>query len=778
VGWVFQCLLSFDNSGLSLLEKIKPVREQFDTKSMDLDDIVQRDIDDARVTGELIPYLLNKEGIQQPFRMFPNIIVNLVPVDKARNLLPHHDPVTNGISEKNSDSAKVVNAQHDVRLIYSGALGSGDFCAQWPVRIDASCPSEASEEFRHVGELLINTATSELIVVDGQHRAMSLIALYRNITNSWDTSGSRGNKYRQYYEYIWPGSSLDPDSLSEISLPVTICLYPDLSNGNPIAEEINFTQALRRNFTTLNSPAVPITRERKILLSETDLVSTCMRALSRNMVDYSFKSGDNLHYSMYNLELDKKKDQAAIVNKVCSFGVSSLHKLCELMLLSGVGEYKKALDDSGNYGRRSLLDETNFSSRLLLNDIFSPDDMPKSRFNFTKLQGQKVSDQFIATYAQFASKILLEFLPMEYHHAACSEVEIDLTGDQSNRLQSILFDGQGQQEVIKEFQKMISNPTQAFAEPMRNARFKECKIAVDRDTESIIAQHKLIAVKRSKMLLARISTLPASYVQSFPEEDLLELTSFLWEKKYKSVAFQSALVLTPQILIESFDSSSGQRMGDLFADLNYVLVGDLTTSDIVSDYVEAINTYFAPTTKTGFRNLLTLFNGQPVAETFVNDDIKTWSFKSDSRGPRFGTVVAKSMDPKFWCAYRYILLEIYSSLSKLVNHNSSTSSEGINALRETLRNQVRLLRTSLIRRVYFDIYKQNSESPDITAADLVPQSIDGARRRINVILSACRVPSDRHITNSDIRTVLDEKRDDSSLDLDSINIDEEEGADY
>ncbi len=130
---MFQTWVSFDSKGQSLLERIKPVREQFDTKSMDLDDINQRDIDDSRVTSELIPYLLNREGVQQPFRMFPNIIINLVPVDKSRKLLDAHQPVTNKIIAKDSLEASAIRASSDGRVIFAGDIGSGEFCTFWPV---------------------------------------------------------------------------------------------------------------------------------------------------------------------------------------------------------------------------------------------------------------------------------------------------------------------------------------------------------------------------------------------------------------------------------------------------------------------------------------------------------------------------------------------------------------------------------------------------------------------------------------------------------------------
>ena len=43
----------------AVLDHMAPVRELFDFEELDFDEIMQRDIDDARVSSELIPYLLD-----------------------------------------------------------------------------------------------------------------------------------------------------------------------------------------------------------------------------------------------------------------------------------------------------------------------------------------------------------------------------------------------------------------------------------------------------------------------------------------------------------------------------------------------------------------------------------------------------------------------------------------------------------------------------------------------------------------------------------------------
>src|SRR5262245_60160980 len=46
-------------ASVQMLSHLAPVREMFEAETLEFDEIMQRDIDDARVSSELIPYLLD-----------------------------------------------------------------------------------------------------------------------------------------------------------------------------------------------------------------------------------------------------------------------------------------------------------------------------------------------------------------------------------------------------------------------------------------------------------------------------------------------------------------------------------------------------------------------------------------------------------------------------------------------------------------------------------------------------------------------------------------------
>jgi len=69
----------------ALLTNLAPVREIFDFNSLDFDEIMQRDIDDARVSSELVPYILDEKSTDL-IKLFPPIVVIVLPLAESRNL--------------------------------------------------------------------------------------------------------------------------------------------------------------------------------------------------------------------------------------------------------------------------------------------------------------------------------------------------------------------------------------------------------------------------------------------------------------------------------------------------------------------------------------------------------------------------------------------------------------------------------------------------------------------------------------------------------------------
>lgn len=113
------------------------------------------------------------------------------------------------------------------------------------------------------------------MVLDGQHRAMALLAVERTMAKSWQ--GSSGAKYRSFYEHQvkqlidQQGSDLD---LGKVEVPVTVCWFPEQTGKDAKPHE-----AARKLFVDVNKEARPPSESRIILLSDAELKNVLTRQL-------------------------------------------------------------------------------------------------------------------------------------------------------------------------------------------------------------------------------------------------------------------------------------------------------------------------------------------------------------------------------------------------------------------------------------------------------------------------------------------------------------------
>ena len=216
-----------------LLRHLAPVREIFDFQSLGFDEIMQRDIDDARVSTELIPYLLDS-GARGSIKFFPPIVIVVLPVQDQTTRPATRYPKVSRFDEEHPDY------RQPFQFIRSGAVGSEAFEFEYPVYEGKLCHHDYVR-------LKLNTSKVKLVIIDGQHRAMALLALHRNLKDEW--SDERRMPFRDYYAE-WTRSRIAAFNLADIQLPVVICTYPEIDTEYP--GDLTIIEAARRMFLTLN----------------------------------------------------------------------------------------------------------------------------------------------------------------------------------------------------------------------------------------------------------------------------------------------------------------------------------------------------------------------------------------------------------------------------------------------------------------------------------------------------------------------------------------------
>jgi hypothetical protein len=142
-----------------------------------------------------------------------------------------------------------------------------------------------------------------MVILDGQHRAMSLLAIQRTVTNSWNTV-AKGARYQPFYEHhvkSWlkkaeaEGKTID---LTKIELPVTICWFPE-SPGDATKPKPHL--AARKLFVDVNNNAKPPSEARLVLLSDTQLDNIFARELLNRLRRDSYWQDS---FPLYGVEYD------------------------------------------------------------------------------------------------------------------------------------------------------------------------------------------------------------------------------------------------------------------------------------------------------------------------------------------------------------------------------------------------------------------------------------------------------------------------------------------
>ena len=223
-----------------LASQMKPWREVFNIEDLSFDELLQRDIDDSRVAHELIPYLLGTSGNRA--RFFPPILAVIVPRKKDGTGIEDYYPAPND--------------GEDLKESYEGLFEIGQTTLD-----NVEAP---------MATLKYNKQRSAFIIVDGQHRAMAILALHRQLNKDWGDSN-----FKKYYTHI----SVSPQEVNHIELPTCIIYFPDLHKDNSSLKEkgIDLSLACREIFLVVNRSAKRVSKSRELLLDDEDIAAHLMR---------------------------------------------------------------------------------------------------------------------------------------------------------------------------------------------------------------------------------------------------------------------------------------------------------------------------------------------------------------------------------------------------------------------------------------------------------------------------------------------------------------------
>jgi len=608
-----------------LLSALEPVREVFDVKTLDFDQIMQRDIDDARVSAELIPYLLD-DNSKNMVKLFPPIVIVAVPVSEDKGDLEKLYPsVTTQTLPPDADR------DWPMLVTQSGPVGREVFQFEQPIEGDQ--PS-----MHDLVRLRLNTHRTRLVIVDGQHRAMALLAIYRNLKDQW--SHGRRAPYKEYYS-SWTKSYIEKFHLDEINLPVIICTVPELNAD--YRGDYNIERAARSIFLTLNKNARQVSDARNKLLDDNDLIGLLMRGTLARI-----KSNDDLSPNamrIVNVELDQEGSRQKILAPVAITGVPHVYYMIEHMMLDSGGTVKGIKPRSGSFSSRTRLEDmlARLDGRNLLGASAAE---ALRRDAFTTAAADKLAPQFDTRYGGFITGMFERFVPFDRHNRAVIEIGQRLEREHDRQLRPILMEGQGIGRVFDAHRKNLRQKLKSgFFKtdvPEIEASYRRLEATAERIEHIVDDLHR----ERAARLLNDISDKKLLRDSGGPiHKRLVDWCDKLYAEIFTSVAFQVALVCGFVGLIEKAERRL--EKGDF---------GDhppIDRDQAFEEYMSQVNALFAPKSLAQLKKLIRVFAGEP------GDDAEIWAFRPSNQ--TFRTVVYRGeMQPDQWPKYRYLFLELWA----------------------------------------------------------------------------------------------------------------------
>ncbi len=595
-----------------LLSRIAPFREIFDTRSLDFDQIMQRDIDDARVSTELIPYLL-ESSVNGLVKLFPPIIVVLIPTEMNGKPAPYYPTVESMTVDEDGAAFSVVR---------SGPVGQEVFELRRWLRDGVPQPHDFAE-------LRINTNRCKLVIVDGQHRAMSLLALYRNIKGWPDKTRS----VEPYYK-IWTPSRIEKFDLGSAKLPIMFCTFPQLDGSS--AGNLTVHAACRSIFLALNKNARPVTRSRNILLDDRDVVAMFLRGILGYIKNCDTASSEQIRLSA--IELDNEKDRSVLKSPVAITGVTHLNGLLERLMLGNPPQ--PGLSIRQNVWLATKVEKC--FSRLGAVDKFTPDVVSRARRETCDRDVMRVLDEaFAQVHRLVVIRGLDRFGPYVKHHEASMAMRNRLeVGASAEFYRAILFDGEGMNRVFSDFQseidKMLGKDEYATPElRITREEFKSRQSSLDQEVSNFYGD--------------RASRLLESLPRAIRENDKVKLwvTQNLYGDNLTTAAFQYALFFTFFGVVEQINSDRSKPHSG---------VAPLSGTEVLQlfdEYIGCLNTFFVPSSQRGFEKLVAVFHGDVksdgtiVATNFGLKNILIPGELKPDEWPKFRAILQELWRPKF-----------------------------------------------------------------------------------------------------------------------------------
>ena len=604
-----------------LASQMLPWREVFDVEELGFDELLQRDLDDSRVAHDLIPYLLGESGNRAKF--FPPILAVIVPRKPVGSGIEGFYP-SRDVPDKPVEGYESVEEYGDLfdfkRLEWAG-------------------------EPTPFAELSYNRQRSAFIIVDGQHRAMAVLALHRQLTKNWSN-----NTFESYYTHI----SVTSEQVKSIELPTCIIYFPDLHEGNSDLQEqgINLNSVCREIFLVVNRSAKMVSKSRELLLDDIDIAAHLMRRTLSNLKKRGEEPvGSARVYTISYEDSDAEDGEKEVISGQLKYSSAiALHKIHKAIFFSRddvfrVNSYYDILD------RRRRLNHNRPPEILLGTDV---EHLNPLELNSGKSHPSDEVTKVVEKLGDLADTTLValfdQFRPFEIHNSELRSLKMRLsdvharTQIEQKKAYTLIFEGGGVRTVFEShFERLKRDELEYDGQTVPGGL--QSQIAFCESVRRVLDSHEREFRRRRACEFFSINQDLFNGDNNRDDQMVLNQKAHQLFQTFATQAFQIGYAMAIFTVVEELkrgkSTTSPLQYQDRLRLVQFVTEG----------YLAALNTYFSPENDTVHR-ILTGY----ITETRAS------VFDPSNRGLRgLLAMSVNELNERQWRFFRYAILEIVHS---------------------------------------------------------------------------------------------------------------------
>ena len=602
-----------------LASQMKPWREVFNVEQLSFDELLQRDLDDSRVAHDLIPYLLGQSGIRAKF--FPPILAVIVPRRQGEAGIEGFYP------------------KPDIRDSSSEEYGELFDIKQFEIN-GAPVP---------LASLNYNRQRSAFIIVDGQHRAMAVLALHRQLNGGWGD-----NAFASYYDHIF----VTPEQVNNIELPTCIIYFPDLFEGNSAIEQqgLNLSSVCREIFLVVNRSAKRVSESRELLLDDEDIAARLMRRTLSAIKDRREDTTQSARiYSISYGDSDTEDGQKEVISGQLEYSSAiAIHKIHRAISFGVNDAFRLDRYVDVSDGRRAR-NRDRAPEILLGTDVEHLSTL--ARYAGTSLPPDQIGE-IVNSLGDLTDKTLLNlfdiFRPFRVHNYELWNLKRRLSDPQArsqieqNKAYTLIFEGSGVRNVFEShFTRLEKVRDERASEEEAGLDSLQHQIEFCESVERALDYHEHIFQQRRACRFFSID-----YGRFYETANGNQIDQRKLEEKARKLfqtlstqAFQLGYVMAIFTVVEELKreqpNPSLLRYQERFELVQFV----------TDAYLAALNTYFSPEESTNHYTLTGYIN-QTRASVFDSDALGLRGLLKMS---------VDELNERQWRFFRYAILEIVHS---------------------------------------------------------------------------------------------------------------------